>query len=218
MLLQSLMVSVVMLNSPVMVEEDGFRVIFDGKTLDGWKQVGPGSFEKAEEGFKTVGGMGLLYYEKETFGDCVIRVVYKVGDDRDNAGVYVRIAEEPDDPWYAVHNGYEVQIVDRGSPLSQTGAIYSFSEAKKIESRPGAWNTMEITLDGEVIAVSVNGEPVSRFDPTSDEIPPPRNDIDPKRQPRKTIGYIGLQNHGDDDLVYFKEVSIKPLKAEKAGD
>ena len=33
-----------------------------------------------QDGFiRTEGGMGLLWYTKEKFGDCVIRVVYKTG-------------------------------------------------------------------------------------------------------------------------------------------
>jgi hypothetical protein len=37
-------------------------------------------------------------------------------------------------------------------------------------------------------------------------------DYEPYRGPRPYAGYIGLQNHGDDDIVFFKEVSVKPLK------
>jgi hypothetical protein len=28
---------------------------------------------------------------------------------------------------------------------------------------------------------------------------------------RPLEGYFGLQNHSDDDIVFFKEVAIKPL-------
>ena len=31
------------------------------------------------------------------------------------------------------------------------------------------------------------------------------------RGPRPLIGYIGLQNHGDGDTVFFREVSVRPL-------
>lgn len=33
--------------------------------------------------------------------------------------------------------------------------------------------------------------------------------------PRPSEGYIGLQNHSDKDLVYFKEVSLRPLARPK---
>src|SRR5690242_19024788 len=51
--------------------------LFDGKSLDGWEHVGPGSFVVENGTLRTEGGMGLLWYTRETFGDCVLRVVYK---------------------------------------------------------------------------------------------------------------------------------------------
>ena len=40
-------------------------------------------------------------------------------------------------------------------------------------------------------------------------------DFEPFRGRRPNEGYIGLQNHGDEDVVYFKEVAVKPLQTNK---
>src|SRR3954466_8017824 len=89
-----------------------WRPLFDGKTLDGWEHVGPGRFVVEDGQLRTEGGMGLLWHSREKLGDCVLRVVYKTKTPRSNSGVYVRIADKPADPWYAVHHGFEVQIAD----------------------------------------------------------------------------------------------------------
>src|SRR5205814_803527 len=36
--------------------------------------------------------------------------------------------------------------------------------------------------------------------------------FEPQRGRRPDEGWIGLQNHSDNDVVFFKEVSIQPLK------
>src|SRR5476651_2697071 len=60
------------------VLDSGWRQLFNGKDLDGWKQVGPGT-RYVENGLTgSHGGMGLCYWTKEKFGDCVIRIVYKM--------------------------------------------------------------------------------------------------------------------------------------------
>src|SRR5690242_6637706 len=88
-----------------------WQQLFNHKDLSGWKQVGPGRFVILPDGtMKTEGGMGLLWYTGRKFGDTTIRVVFKTDSDRGNSGLYIRLPEEPQDPWYAVHNGYEVQI------------------------------------------------------------------------------------------------------------
>ena len=193
----------------------GWRTIFDGKSLDGWKHVGPGKMVLQDGVMRTEGGMGLLWYTKEKFGDCVIRVVYRTRDKRANSGVYVRIADRPKDPWYAVHHGYEVQICDADDEFHGTGAIYSLSKstARPVHP-PGEWNTMEIMLRGEEILVMINGGEVNDFDPKTAQVPERTKDHEPERGPRPTSGYIGLQNHGDvtnDAVVEFKEVSVRPL-------
>lgn len=195
------------------------KALFDGKSLDGWEHIGPGRFVLEDGLLKTEGGMGLLWYKRQKFGDCVLRVVYKTTRQEDNAGVYVRIAEPPKDPWYAVHHGYEIQIADAqsGSPYRVSGAVYSFAKATARPTKPaGEWNALEITLRGDRIATSLNGVRVADFDP-ADPVPElsPRGGMgDPEPGPRPNAGYIGLQNHDENCVVYFKEVSVRPLPQE----
>ncbi len=190
-----------------------WRPLFDGKSLDGWEHVGPGKMVLDSGLIKTEGGMGLLWYTKEKFGNCVIRVVYKTQTDDSNSGVFVRIADKPKDAWFGVNHGYEVQIHDKEDPYHRTGVIYSMVTSKEGASKgPGVWNTMEITLDGPKIFVKLNGEQITTFDPSDPNIPPKKKDFEPDRGPRPDSGYMGLQNHSDNDTVWFKEVSVKPLK------
>jgi hypothetical protein len=192
-----------------------WRTIFDGKSLVGWEHIGPGKMVLEGGGIRTDGGMGLLWFTKEKFGDCVIRVVYKTGSRRANSGVFVRIADKPKDPWYAVHHGYEIQISDTDDEYHGTGAIYSISKAIGRPARPaGEWNTMEITLRGQQILISLNGAQVNHFHPETADIPKRVKEYEPERGPRPPSGYIGLQNHGDvteNAYVFFKEVSVRPL-------
>ncbi len=117
-------------------------------------------------------------------------------------------------PWYPVHHGYEVQICDDADAAHRTGCIYSLSKAAAVpEKRPGEWRTLVITLRGNVIEVDLDGKRVSRFDPESKDVPADRKWYEPKREPRRPkVGYIGLQNHDPGDVVWFREVSVRPLE------
>jgi len=195
-----------------------WRPLFDGKSLDGWEHIGPGKMVLEDGQIRTEGGMGLLWYTKEKFGDCVLRVVYKTSGRRANSGVFIRIADKPKDPWYAVHHGYEVQISDSDDEYHCTGAIYSLSKATARPSKPaGEWNTLDILLHGQEVIVFLNGGQVNDFNPETAVIPPRTKDYEPERGPRPPSGYIGLQNHDDvsgDAYVVFKEVSVRPLTAD----
>lgn len=194
-----------------------WRQLFNGKDLTGWKHVGPGS-QYVEDGLiKSKGGMGLLYWTGEKFGNCTIRVVFRMRDTNSNAGVFIRIPIEPYEEWMPVFYGYEVQI-DNQPELSDeddyhyTGMLYSLTKPLAKTGKPGPeWNTMEITLDGLRTIVVLNGVKVTDFK-EGDPVPPRKFDFEPYHGHRPEFGYIGVQNHGDKDVVFFREVSVKPLK------
>ena len=119
--------------------------------------------------------------------------------------------------WYPVHHGYEVQICDASGPWHRTGAIYSLTKAVLVpEKSQSEWRTMIISLDGERITVGVDGQRLSSFDASAADNPPRKNWFEPIRElKRPTQGYIGLQNHDPGDVVWFKEVSVRPLESAK---
>jgi len=194
-----------------------WKPLFNGQDLTGWKHVGPGG-DTVEDGMiRTHGGMGLLYWTGGKLGDCRIRVVYKMRDFNDNSGVFIRIPLEPREPWMPVHYGYEVQIDNHPESSNEddyhiTGALYSLTKPLSKPGRPGPeWNTMIITLDGPRTLVELNGSKVTDYT-EGQPVPERKFDYEPQRGLRPNEGWIGLQNHGDNDIVFFKDISIQSLK------
>ena len=191
-------------------QDAAWTPLFNGRDLTGWEHVGAGSFVIEDGVLKTKGGMGLLWFTERSFRDGVLRVEYRNPEGR-NAGVFIRIPEPPPDPWAAVHRGYEVQIDDLTENENEmTGVLYSLTTPMARPSRPGEWNTMEIILDGDRTAVTVNGVLVTYYR-EGDPVLPRREIWQPERGPRPSEGFIGLQNHGPGDVVYFRSVSFRPF-------
>ncbi|MGE5647683.1 MAG: DUF1080 domain-containing protein [Acidobacteriota bacterium] len=194
-----------------------WRQLFNGKDLTGWQHVGPGSMVVEDGLIRTRGGMGLLYWKEGKVRDCVIRVVFRMRDRNDNSGVFIRIPIEPREEWMPVHYGYEVQIDNEPEKSNETdyhatGTLYSLTKAMARPGKPGPeWNTMEITLDGPRTVVWVNGVKVTDYT-EGQPVGPRKFDFEPLRGPRPIEGYFGLQNHGEHDVVFFKEVALKKLR------
>ncbi|WP_147917836.1 DUF1080 domain-containing protein [Ruania zhangjianzhongii] len=186
------------------LHESGYRVLFDGSrvSLEQWQMTGPGAFElSAECSMVTRGGMGLLWFPEE-FEDYILRLDWAITDD-DNSGVFVGFPDPGHEVWTAVNEGYEVQIDPSDAPDRTTGSIYTFqgadAQARDRAVNPaGDWNTYRIAVRDGRIRVHLNGVLVNEF--TSDQ---PDRDLD--------SGHIGLQNHGEDDVVRFRNVQILEL-------
>ena len=194
-----------------------WKQLFDGKDLTGWKHVGPGYMTVEDGLIQTHGGMGLLYWTGGKLGDCTIRVVFRMRDKDDNSGVFIRIPIEPREEWMPVHYGYEVQILNHPEVFGEdnthsTGMLYSLTKPLVPDvGKPGPeWNTVEITLDGTRTIVVLNGTKVIDYK-EGDPVPERKHDFEPQRGPRPNEGYIGLQNHSEHDIVFFKEVAVKML-------
>ncbi|MFI6348064.1 ThuA domain-containing protein [Streptomyces sp. NPDC050560] len=185
--------------------DTGYRDLYNGQTLEGWKQAGPGQFTVADDGtLGSEGGMGLLWYQAEEFHAYSLKADWKMAGD-DNSGVFVGFPAS-DDPNSAVDNGYEIQIDATDVPEKTTGSVYSFQSAD-IEARdaalkpPGEWNSYEIRVEGEHLQVFLNGTKINDF-----------TNEDPARS--LTDGYVGIQNHSADDQVAFRNIQLKKLPAE----
>ncbi len=192
-------------------DSEGWVQLFNGKDLDGWEHVGPGGFKVVDGLLKPYGGMGLLWYTRQKVGNAIVRVVFKPVENSSNSGVFIRIPEKPTEPWMPVNRGYEVQIDNSDDDYHCTGVLYSLTKALARPEKAGEWNTMDITLDGPHTIVTVNGVKVTDYT-EGQPVPPKQKGYEPDRGPRPNEGYIGLQNHSDKDVVYFKEVAIRPLQ------
>ena len=193
---------------------DSWTPLFNGKDLTGWKHVGPGEMTVEDGLIRTHGGMGLLYWTGGKLGNCALRVVFRMRDPNDNSGVFIRIPVEPREEWMPVHYGYEVQIDNRPEASDEdeyhmTGSLYSLTKPLAKPGKPGPeWNTMVITLDGPHTVVELNGVKVTDYT-EGQPVPARKFDFEPHRGPRPNEGWFGLQNHTDNDVVFFKEVAVR---------
>jgi Domain of Unknown Function (DUF1080) len=194
-----------------------WKPLFNGKDLTGWKHVGGGSRFVENGLLSSKGGMGLLYWTGGKLGNCQIKVVYKMQKFNSNAGIFVKVPIEPKEEWMPVFYGYEVQIDNHPETSGEdeyhiSGTLYAFTKPKSKPGKPGPeWNTMLITLDGPRTIVYLNDELVTDYR-EGEPVPARKFDFEPYPGRRPDSGYFGLQNHGDEDVVYFKEVSLRPLK------
>ena len=182
---------------PILIQQNGRY------TKQGWNHYGPGYFElDPESGVLTShGGMGLFWYAARQYGDFVLELEFRCGDERTNSGVFVRVPEVPVSDDYIYH-AFEIQIDDSGEGIHQTGAAYDAeAPSHKASNPPGEWNHYRISFLGSRIRVEVNGEEVLNWEAE------PRGKVE-DLSPR---GYIGLQNHDDRSPVYFRNIFVKEL-------
>lgn len=198
---------------------DGWKLLFDGKTLDGWMT----SNEKESKTPVEDGCInphkcgGYMMVHKEMWENYVLSMDYKISKGC-NSGVFIRTYSLSPRPGKDVgFNGIEVAIDDTyGAGYHDPGALYDLVKpSKQMQKKPGEWNHIVITSDKNRIAVELNGEKV--IDADLDQFVKPnlrpdgtahKFDIAFKDHPRK--GYIGLQDHGSP--CWYKNIKLKVLK------
>ncbi|MGH7137588.1 MAG: 3-keto-disaccharide hydrolase [Pirellulales bacterium] len=197
---------------------DGWILLFDGKSLSGWKTSGgEPSRRPVENGSLNPHKCGgyMMIHERD-WADFKLSLDFKISRTC-NSGVFVRTFPLQPQPGKDVgFNGIEIAIDDtQTAGYHDTGAIYDLVKPARNAMKPaGEWNHIEIACDDNQITVMLNGDEVSKMD--LDEWTEPNRrpdgtthkfDVAYKNHPRH--GYIGLQDHGSD--CWFKNVKLKPL-------
>ena len=183
-------------------KEEGFRPLFNGKDMTGWKLRNPSGHNSwtilpggVLKNTVNKGEHGTDLVTDQKFWNFTVRYEYMTPDNS-NSGFYLR-------------GRHEIQILGdyktgKASPTGN-GAIYNFKAPDKFASKPAnEWQTVEATIIGNKITVVLNGikihDNIECTKATGGELD---NKVD---QP----GPIFLQ--GDHGTVSFRNIQIKELK------
>ncbi len=196
--------------------EDGFRPLFDGKTLAGWVQVNTApSTWTIQDGLLVCSGKPIGEIRTDRmYQNFIMEVEWRHMVPKGNAGIFIW-ADDITARGQPFHRGIEVQVLENaygdGPGHTTHGDIFPIHGATMIpvNGRGGArsgrafpteklakpspqWNHYRIECrDGE-ISLAVNGKQVTRGTNSS---------------PRK--GYICLESEGG--IVHYRNIRIKEL-------
>ena len=180
--------------SPAELEKEGFRPLFDGKDLGAWKADDEAKKHwLIADGAIRYDGKNRDLWTKDSFGDFVLMVDWRVTAPGDDSGIYLRgAAKSQVNIWSNPLGSGEVWGYRTDNSLPEE--IRKACTPKTKADKPiGQWNRFVITMKGDRLTVVLNGEEV----------------ISSARLPgvAKT-GPVALQHHGtrvDYCNIYIKE-------------
>ena len=193
--------------------DDGFTVLFDGKTLDGWVQKNGFATYRIEDGVivgrTAAKSPNSFLTTAKDYGDFILEFDVKLPTKDLNSGVQIRSVSKPDYKNGRVH-GPQVEIEsspgDAGYLYSEgtgRGWLVPMEEHTKTDLfKNGEWNTYRVEARGPNVKTFLNGEPVA--------------DLTDGESSQK--GFIALQVHGyrgkagpDGGVVMWRNIRVKEL-------
>ncbi|MFT3747164.1 MAG: DUF1080 domain-containing protein [Agriterribacter sp.] len=180
--------------------------LFDGKSMDGWKESEGPSFSLENGAIKVAGKRSHLYYDgpvqNHEFKNFEIKMQVMTKPNS-NSGVYfhTRFQQKgfPDD-------GFEVQVNNSHKDWKRTAGLYDIKDTAATFVKDDEWFELGIRVEGKHVITKINGQTI--IDWTE-----PENAVAPKGHPGRLIkpGTFALQAHDPNSIVYFKDIYVKPL-------
>jgi len=216
----------------------GWRLLFDGRTFDGWRGLGydtvptahwkiengtirklaDGEIPRMPDGQPAAGGDLMT---RDTYRDFELAWEWKISR-AGNSGVKYNVSEEislANAPNHAAL-GFEYQMLDDSLhednkvPSHRAGALYDLiaPSANKILKPVGEWNSSRIVFRGNHGEHWLNGARVVEFDlgtPRMDSLLAASKYRSIPNFAERRAGHIVLQDHVDE--VFFRNIRIRPL-------
>jgi len=172
--------------------EAGWKKIFDGKTLNGWKaSESPENWTVADGCIVGRGPRSHLFYMEEQCENCEFKATVKINEGG-NSGMYFRAEFGPGWP-----KGYEAQVNSSHKDPKRTGSLYNFVDVLEQLVPPDTWFTQHIIAKGNHIIIKVNDKVVV-------------DHVDEKNSYRK--GHLALQQHDPGSVVHYKDLMMRPIR------
>lgn len=196
--------------TPLSAEQEGFKPLFDGKTMEGWHNPYKWGEIKVENGeIHLTGDKKFFVLTDKKYGDFVFEGDVLLPPGKANSGFLFRAIEEPGKAY-----GYQAEVdgdpkrkwsgglYDEGrrmwfiSPIKgDKKSVAAFSKRAGDTFKRNDWNTYRITCKGNKITIEVNGVVTTDVE----------DDMD-------SSGVIGIQHHGEKGKTYkFRNLRIKEL-------
>jgi hypothetical protein len=209
----------------------GWRLLFDGKTTDGWLEITgkpfPANCWTIEDGslkalVRPDGFQDIR--TRATFRSFDLQFDWKIGKDG-NSGVKYLIQRV--DEWtnaagrQARARGLEYQLADDANSEAASdvrrvaGSLYSLiAPSPRVAPRIGEFNHSRLLVDGPHVEHWLNGVKVVIFKTTDPQVRKLMRDDLPKgsdeRTPLAAEGPISLQNHSSE--TWFRNIRIRALR------
>lgn len=197
---------------------DGWTLLFDGKTLNGWrgfKSTAPPAGWQALDGELVRRESGGDLMTVEQFGDFELRLEWKISKNG-NSGVMFRVTG---DGGQTYETGPELQILDNAGhkdgkePMTAAGSNYAMHAPARDVTKPvGEWNEVRLIVKGAHVEHWMNGTKLLEYELWSDDWQKRVQASKFGKMPgygRARRGHLVLQDHGD--LVWYRNIKVKPL-------
>jgi hypothetical protein len=209
-------------------QEEGFYLLFDGKTTSGWRAYNGDAFPETGwtiedgalrcigAGTGEAGGQGGDIVYDRTFKDFHLKIDWRISEGG-NSGIFYLAREIEGRPIW--HTAPEFQLLDNdGHPDGARGvdgnrksaSLYDIIPANPQNTRDvGEWNHAEIIVYRGSVFHRQNGEDVLEYHlgtPAWEEMVE-KSKFDVDLFGKYIGGLIGLQDHGDD--VWFRSIKIR---------
>jgi cytochrome c len=212
-------------------KKQGWKLLFDGKTLNGWHnfnsdkigeawEVVDGAIHlsrKQQEGFQVKGGGDIV--TSGEFENYELSIEWKIAP-CGNSGIIFNVTESPAYE-YVWQTGPEMQVLDNAChpdakiEKHRAGNLYDLIKSPTESVKPAnEWNLARIKLNKGRLQLWLNGViqvETKMFTPAWDALIKGSKFKDMAGFGKAKKGHISLQDHGD--LVWFKNIKIKELKS-----
>jgi hypothetical protein len=197
----------------------GWRLLFDGKSLDAWRAYGADTMPsgwQVEDGIFTRVSRAADIITKEHFGDFELVLDWKVARGG-NSGIFYRAVEGLE---WIYHGAPEYQLLDDPNhndgrnPKTSAGAAYGLYDVPRGIVKPaGEWNTARIVARGPHVEHWLNGQKTADYMQGSPEWAAIVATTKFNNWPaygQAMRGHTGLQEHGG--RAEFRNITIRELK------
>lgn len=209
----------------------GFILMFDGQTPNGWRGyqldsfpekgwvIQDGTLQVIGSGAGEAGGKGGDIIFDRKFKDFHLKLEWKVSP-KGNSGIFYLAQELEGEPIWK--SAPEMQILCNVGHIDanlgvdgnrMAGSLYDLIPAKPQNAKPtGEWNKVEVMVFKGTVVHRMNGEVVLEYHIGTanwDNMIAGSKFKEFTEFGKYREGYIGLQDHGDD--VWFRNIRIREL-------